>query len=161
MKMIELKSIIHSYKLKRKIARDLYGNRDELTLLLNEFNKMKHTVTCEKKKNNILSRLQLSYQHMKLDKRYPLPITFNSKLLDQLEKESLYSIEEGIACLQLMLDMNYEKIKQYGSSTSRSFVPLSQSSICLADCICITGFVLGLLGAIIFGGLVLSVCSIT
>lgn len=48
--MIELKSIIHSYKLKRKIARDLYGNRDELTLLLNEFNKMKHTVTCEKRK---------------------------------------------------------------------------------------------------------------
>ncbi|MCU5739440.1 homoserine dehydrogenase, partial [Bacillus mobilis] len=43
--MIELKSIIHTYKLKRKIARDLYGNRDELTLLLNECNKMKHTVT--------------------------------------------------------------------------------------------------------------------
>ncbi|MFE5130034.1 homoserine dehydrogenase, partial [Bacillus mobilis] len=29
--MIELKSMIHAYKLKRKIARDLYGNRDELT----------------------------------------------------------------------------------------------------------------------------------
>ncbi|TCW58159.1 hypothetical protein EC917_102343 [Bacillus thuringiensis] len=159
--MKEFKSIIHSYKLKRKIARDLYGNRDELTLLLNEFNKMKCTVICEKKKNNILSRLQLIYQNMKLDKRYPLPITFNSKLLDRLEKESLHSIEECIACLQLMLDMNYEQIKQYGSSTSRSFVPLSQSSICLADCICITGFVLGLLGAITFGGLVLSVCSIT
>lgn len=98
---------------------------------------------------------------MKLDKRYPLPITFNSKLLDRLEKESLHSIEEGIACLQVMLDMNYEKIKQYGLSTSRSFVPLSQSSICLADCICITGFVFGLLGAITLGGLVLSVCSIT
>lgn len=50
-----------------------------------------------------------------------------------------------------MLDMNYEKIKQYGSSTSRSFVPLLQSSICLADCVCLTGFVLGLLGAILFG----------
>ncbi len=37
------------------------------------------------------------------------------------------------------------KIKQYGSSTSRSFVPLSQSSICLADCICLTGVVVGLL----------------
>ncbi|GAB6613241.1 MULTISPECIES: homoserine dehydrogenase [Bacillus] len=159
--MIEIKSMIHSYKLKRKVARDLYGNRDELTLLLNECNKMKHTVTCEKKKNNILSRLQLIYQNMKLDKRYPLPITFNSKLLDRLEKESFYSIEEGIACLQLMLDINYEKIKQYGSSTSRSFVPLSQSSICLADCVCITGFVLGLLGVVTVGGLVLSVCSIT
>ncbi|SME51965.1 hypothetical protein BACERE00185_05736 [Bacillus mobilis] len=159
--MIEIKSMIHSYKLKRKIARDLYGNRDELTLLLNECNKMKHTVTCEKKKNNILSRLQLIYQNMKLDKRYPLPITFNSKLLDRLEKESFYSIEEGIACLQLMLDIDYEKIKQYRSSTSRSFVPLSQSSICLADCVCITGFVLGLLGAVTFGGFMLSVCSIT
>ncbi|PDZ03934.1 homoserine dehydrogenase [Bacillus cereus] len=161
MKMIELKSMIHAYKLKRKIARDLYGNRDELTLLLNECNKMKHTVTCEKKKNNTLSRLQLIYQNMKLDKRYPLPITFNSKLLERSEKESLHSIEEGIACLQLMLDINYEKIKQYGSSTSRSFVPLSQSSICLADCVCITGFVLGLLGVVTVGGLVLSVCSIT
>ncbi|MDA1679527.1 MULTISPECIES: homoserine dehydrogenase [unclassified Bacillus cereus group] len=159
--MIELKSIIHSYKLKRKIARDLYGNRDELTLLLNEFNNMKYTVTCEKKKDNILSRLQLIYQNMKFDKQYPLPITFNSKLLDRLEKESLHSIEEVIACLQLMLDINYEKIKQYGSGTSRSFVPLSQSSICLADCVCITGFVFGLLGAITLGGLVLSVCSIT
>jgi len=159
--MIEIKSMIHSYKLKRKVARDLYGNRDELTLLLNECNKMKHTVTCEKKKNNILSRLQLIYQNMKLDKRYPLPITFNSKLLDRLEKESFYSIEEGIACLQLMLDINYEKIKQYGSSTSRSFVPLSQSSVCLADCICLTGVVVGLLGAISFGGLLLSLCSIT
>ncbi|TCJ78062.1 UNVERIFIED_ORG: hypothetical protein EDC93_111118 [Bacillus cereus] len=156
--MIELKSMIHAYKLKRKIARDLYGNRDELTLLFNECNKMKHTVTCEKKKNNTLSRLQLIYQNMKLDKRYPLPITFNSKLLERLEKESLHSIEEGIACLQLMLDINYEKIKQYGSSTSRSFVPLSQSSICLADCVCITGFVLGLLGAVTFGGFMLSVC---
>lgn len=159
--MIELKSMIDAYKLKRKVARDLYGNRDELTLLLNECNKMKHTVTCEKKKNNTLSRLQLIYQNMKLDKRYPLPITFNSKLLERLEKESLHSIEEGIACLQLMLDINYEKIKQYGSSTSRSFVPLSQSSICLADCVCITGFVLGLLGVVTVGGLVLSVCSIT
>ncbi|PEL80048.1 homoserine dehydrogenase, partial [Bacillus wiedmannii] len=28
-------------------------------------------------------------------------------------------------------------------------------------CICITGFVFGLLGAITLGGLVLSVCSIT
>ncbi|MGE7864233.1 homoserine dehydrogenase [Bacillus mobilis] len=159
--MIELKSMIDAYKLKRKVARDLYGNRDELTLLLNECNKMKHTVTCEKKKNNTLSRLQLIYQNIKLDKRYPLPITFNSKLLERLEKESLHSIEEGIACLQLMLDINYEKIKQYGSSTSRSFVPLSQSSICLADCVCITGFVLGLLGVVTVGGLVLSVCSIT
>ncbi|EMY4794776.1 homoserine dehydrogenase [Bacillus mobilis] len=159
--MIELKSMIHAYKLKRKIARDLYGNRDELTLLLNECNKMKHTVTCEKKKINTLSRLQLIYQNMKLDKRYPLPITFNSKLLERLEKESLHSIEEGIACLQIMLDINYEKIKQYGSSTSRSFVPFSQSSICLADCVCLTGVVIGLLGAISFGGLMLSICSIT
>ncbi|MFE5131824.1 homoserine dehydrogenase, partial [Bacillus mobilis] len=124
-------------------------------------NKMKHTVTCEKKKINTLSRLQLIYQNMKLDKRYPLPITFNSKLLERLEKESLHSIEEGIACLQIMLDINYEKIKQYGSSTSRSFVPFSQSSICLADCVCLTGVVIGLLGAISFGGLMLSICSIT
>ena len=47
------------------------------------------------------------------------------------------------------------------SGTSRSFVPLSQSSICLADCICLTGFVVGLLGTISFGGLLLSICSIT
>ncbi|AIW84943.1 hypothetical protein bwei_2311 [Bacillus mycoides] len=60
-----------------------------------------------------------------------------------------------------MLDINYEKIKHYGSSTSRSFVPLSQSSICLADCVCLTGVVLGLLGTVTFGGLMLSVCSLT
>ncbi|PEJ75566.1 homoserine dehydrogenase [Bacillus wiedmannii] len=161
MKMIEVKSIIHSYKLKRKIAKDLYGKRDELTMLLNELNNMKCTVTSEKKKKNLLSRLQLIYQNMKLDKLYPLPVAFNSKLLERLEKESLHTIEDGVNCLYLMLDMNYEKIKQYGSSTSRSFVPLSQSSICLADCICLTGFVLGLLGAISFGGFMLSICSIT
>ncbi|WP_176518905.1 homoserine dehydrogenase [Bacillus wiedmannii] len=159
--MIEVKSIIHSYKLKRKIAKDLYGKRDELTMLLNELNNMKCTVTSEKKKKNLLSRLQLIYQNMKLDKLYPLPVAFNSKLLERLEKESLHTIEDGVNCLYLMLDMNYEKIKQYGSSTSRSFVPLSQSSICLADCICLTGFVLGLLGAISFGGFMLSICSIT
>ncbi|MDA1760549.1 homoserine dehydrogenase [Bacillus cereus] len=161
MNMVELKSIIHSYKLKRKIAKDLYGKRDELTLLLNEFNKMKCTVTSEKKKKNILSRLQLMYQNMKLDKQYPLSAVFDSRLLDRLEKESLHTIEEGVTCLHFMLEMNYEKIKQYGSSTSRSFVPLSQSSICLADCICLTGVVVGLLGAISFGGLLLSICSIT
>ncbi|AXY09740.1 homoserine dehydrogenase [Bacillus anthracis] len=161
MKMIEFKSIIHSYKLKRKIAKDLYGKRDELTLLLNEFNNMKCTVTSEKKKNNILSRLQLIYQNMKLDKQYPIPVSFNNKLFERLEKESLQTIEDGVTCLYLMLDINYEKIKQYGSNTSRSFVPLSQSSICLADCICLTGFVLGLLGAISFGGFMLSICSIT
>ncbi|MDJ1476026.1 homoserine dehydrogenase [Bacillus sp. LS15-K4] len=159
--MIEFKSIIHSYKLKRKIAKDLYGKRDELTLLLNEFNNMKCTVTSEKKKNNLLSRLQLIYQNMKLDKQYPLPVVFNNKLLERVEKESLHTIEDGVTCLHFMLDMNYEKIKQYGSSTSRSFVPLSQSSICLADCICLTGFVLGLLGAISIGGFMLSICSIT
>ncbi|WP_176518844.1 homoserine dehydrogenase [Bacillus wiedmannii] len=159
--MIEVKSIIHSYKLKRKIAKDLYGKRDELTMLLNELNNMKCTVTSEKKKKNLLSRLQLIYQNMKLDKLYPLPVAFNSKLLERLEKESLHTIEDGVNCLYLMLDMNYEKIKQYGSSTSRSFVPLSQSSICLADCICLTGFILGLLGAISFGGFMLSICSIT
>lgn len=48
--MIEIKSIIHSYKLKRRIARDLYGTRDELTILLNEFNNMKCTVVSEKRK---------------------------------------------------------------------------------------------------------------
>ncbi|AOY16024.1 homoserine dehydrogenase [[Bacillus thuringiensis] serovar konkukian] len=161
MKMIEFKSIIHSYKLKRKIAKDLYGKRDELTMLLNELNYMKSTVTSEKKKDNILSRLELIYQNMKLDKLYPLPVACNSKLLERLEKESLHTIEDGVNCLHYMLDMNYEKIKQYGSNTSRSFVPLSQSSICLADCICLTGFVLGLLGAISFGGFILSLCSIT
>jgi len=88
---------------------------------------------------------------MKLDKLYPLPVAFNNKLLERLEKESLHTIEDGGTCLHFMLDMNYEKIKQYGSSTSRSFVPLLQSSICLADCVCLTGFVLGLLGAILFG----------
>ncbi|HGH7177230.1 TPA: homoserine dehydrogenase [Bacillus wiedmannii] len=159
--MIEFKSIIHSYKLKRKIAKDLYGKRDELTMLLNELNNMKCTVTSEKKKNNLLSRLQLIYQNMKLDKQYPLPVVFNNKLLERVEKESLHTIEDGVTCLHFMLDMNYEKIKQYGSSTSRSFVPLSQSSICLADCICLTGFVLGLLGAISIGGFMLSICSIT
>ncbi|MDF9565202.1 homoserine dehydrogenase, partial [Bacillus cereus] len=121
----------------------------------------KCTVTSEKKKNNILSRLQLIYQNMKLDKQYPLSVAFDSKLLERLEKEPLHTIEDGVTCLHLMLDVNYEKIKQYGSSTSRSFVPLSQSSICLADCICLTGVVVGLLGAISFGGLLLSICSIT
>ena len=159
--MIEFKSIIHSYKIKRKIAKDLYGKRDELTMLLNELNNMKCTVTSEKKKNNLLSRLELIYQNMKLDKLYPLPVAFNSKLLERLEKESLHTIEDGVTCLHFMLDMNYEKIKKYGSSTSRSFVPLSQSSICLADCICLTGFVVGLLGTISFGGLLLSICSVT
>lgn len=98
---------------------------------------------------------------MKIDKQYPLPVVFNNKLLERVEKESLHTIEDGVTCLHFMLDMNYEKIKQYGSSTSRSFVPLSQSSICLADCICLTGFVLGLLGAISIGGFMLSICSIT
>lgn len=88
--MIEFKSIIHSYKLKRKIAKDLYGKRDELTLLLNESNKMKCTVTSKKKKNNLLFHLQLIYQNMKLDKLYPLPVAFNNKLLERLEKESYY-----------------------------------------------------------------------
>ena len=73
--MIEFKSIIHSYKTKeKKIAKDLYGKRDELTMLLNELNYMKSTVTSEKKKDNILSRLELIYQNMKLDKLYPLPV---------------------------------------------------------------------------------------
>ncbi|EJS07946.1 hypothetical protein IKS_03043 [Bacillus cereus VDM062] len=40
-------------------------------------------------------------------------------------------------------------------------MPLSQSSICLADCVCLTGVVLGLLGTVTFGGLMLSVCSLT
>lgn len=35
------------------------------------------------------------------------------------------SHEDGVTCLHFMLDINYEKIKQYGSSTSRSFVPIS------------------------------------
>ncbi len=119
-------------------------------MLLNELNYMKSTVTSEQKKDNILSRLELIYQNMKLDKLYPLPVACNSKLLERLEKESLHTIEDGVNCLHYMLDMNYEKIKQYASNNSRSFVPLSQSSICLADCICLTGFVLGLLGAISF-----------
>ncbi|MFD6511301.1 MULTISPECIES: homoserine dehydrogenase [unclassified Bacillus (in: firmicutes)] len=159
--MIEIKSIIHSYKLKRRIARDLYGNRDELTLLLNEFHNMKGTAASEKKKNSMLSRLQLIYQNIKLDKQYPLPFALNNKLLERLENESFQTIEGCVSCLHLMLDINYEKIKHYGSSTSRSFVPLSQSSICLADCVCLTGVVFGLLGTVTFGGLMLSVCSLT
>ncbi|AIY78364.1 hypothetical protein NT98_3046 [Bacillus cereus] len=130
-------------------------------MLLNELNNMKCTVTSEKKKNNILSRLELIYQNMKLDKLYHIPVSVNNELFERVEKESLHTIEDGVNCLHYMLDMNYEKIKQYGSNTSRSFVPLSQSSICLADCICFTGFVLGLLGAISFGGFMLSICSIT
>ena len=161
MNMVELKSIFHSYKVKRKIAKRFIRKRDELTLLLNEFNNMKCTVTSEKKKNNILSRLQLIYQNIKLDKQYPLSVSFDSKLLERLEKESLHTIEDGVTCLHLMLDMNYEKIKQYGSSTSRSFVPLSQSSICLADCICLTGFIVGFTRVISFGGFILSICSTT
>ena len=86
---------------------------------------MKCTVTSEKKKNIILSRLQLMYQNMELDKHYPLPAAFNNKLLERLEKESLHTIEDGVTCLHFMLDMNYEKIKQYRLSTSRSFFPLS------------------------------------
>ncbi|ALQ68226.1 homoserine dehydrogenase [Bacillus sp. SH7-1] len=159
--MIEIKSIIHSYKLKRRIARDLYGTRDELTLLLNEFNNMKCTVVSEKKENSMLTRLQLIYQNMNLDKQFPLPLALNNKLLERLENESLQTIEGCISSLHLMLDINYEKIKHYGSSTSRSFVPLSQSSICLADCICLTGFILGVLGTVTFGELILSVCSLT
>ena len=153
-----MKSIIHSYKIKRRIARDLYGNRDELTLLLNEFNNMKCTVVSEKKKNSMLTRLQLIYQ---LDKQFLLPFALHNKLLERLENESLQTIEGCISSLHLMLDINYEKIKHYGSSTSRAFVPLSQSSICLADCVCLTGFVLGLLGTVTFGGLIVSVCSLT
>ncbi|KAA0783387.1 MULTISPECIES: homoserine dehydrogenase [Bacillus cereus group] len=159
--MIEIKSIIHSYKLKRRIARDLYGTRDELTILLNEFNNMKCTVVSEKKENSMLTRLQLIYQNMNLDKQFPLPLALNNKFLERLENESLQTIEGCISSLHLMLDINYEKIKHYGSSTSRSFVPLSQSSICLADCICLTGFVLGVLGTVTFGGLIVSVCSLT
>ncbi|MES5894074.1 homoserine dehydrogenase [Bacillus cereus group sp. RP43] len=152
--MIEIKSIIHSYKLKRRIARDLYGSRDELTMLLNEFNNMKSKAKSEKKKNNMLSRLQLIYQNMKLDKQYPLPFTLNSRLLERLEDESIQTTEDCVSCLHLMLEINYEKIKHYGSNTSRSFVPLAQSSICLADFVCLTGFVLlGLLGTITFGGI--------
>ncbi len=90
--MIEFKSIIHSYKLKRKIAKDLYGKRDELTMLLNELNNIKCTVTSEKKKKNLLSHLQLIYQNMKLDKQYPLPIAFNNILLERLEKESIHTM---------------------------------------------------------------------
>ncbi|PEQ47780.1 homoserine dehydrogenase [Bacillus cereus] len=159
--MIEIKSIIHSYKVKRKIAKDLYGTRDELTLLLNEFNNMKCTVVSEKKENCMLTRLQLIYQNMNLDKQFPLPLALNNKFLERLENESLQTIEGCISSLHLMLDINYEKIRHYGSSTSRSFVPLSQSSICLADCICLTGFILGVLGTVTFGGLILSVCSLT
>ncbi|PFL24347.1 homoserine dehydrogenase [Bacillus cereus] len=152
--MIEIKSIIHSYKLKRRIARDLYGSRDELTMLLNEFNNMKNKAKSEKKKNNMLSRLQLIYQNMKLDKQYPLPCSLNSRLLERLEDESIQTTEDCVTCLHLMLEINYEKIKHYGSNTSRSFIPLSQSSICLADFVCLTGFVLlGLLGTITFGGI--------
>ncbi|MCU4989986.1 homoserine dehydrogenase [Bacillus cereus] len=158
--MIEIKSIIHSYKLKRRIARDLYGTRDELTLLLNEFNNMKCTVVSEKKENCMLTRLQLIYQNMNLDKQFPLSLALHNKFLERLENESLQTIEGCISSLHLMLDINYEKIRHYGSSTSRSFVPLSQSSICLADCICLTGFVLGVLGTVTFGGLILSVCSL-
>ncbi|PEC82124.1 homoserine dehydrogenase [Bacillus cereus] len=159
--MIEIKSIIHSYKVKRKIAKDLYGTRDELTLLLNEFNNMKCTVVSEKKENCMLTRLQLIYQNMNLDKQFPLPLALNNKFLERIENESLQTIEGCISSLHLMLDINYEKIRHYGSSTSRSFVPLSQSSICLADCICLTGFILGVLGTVTFGGLILSVCSLT
>ncbi|MCU5728007.1 homoserine dehydrogenase, partial [Bacillus toyonensis] len=49
--MIEIKSMIYSYKLKRRIAKDLYGSRDELTMLLNEFNNMKSKLKSDKKKN--------------------------------------------------------------------------------------------------------------
>lgn len=104
-----------------------------MALLLNEFNNIKCTAASEKEKNNMLSRLQLIYQNMKLDKQYPLPFALNNKLLVRLENESLQTIDGCISCLHFMLDINYEKIKHYGSSTSRSFVPLSQSSICLAD----------------------------
>ncbi|MED3202147.1 homoserine dehydrogenase [Bacillus toyonensis] len=152
--MIEIKSMIYSYKLKRRIAKDLYGSRDELTILLNEFNNMKSKMKSDKKKNNMLSRLQLMYQNMKLDKQYSLPFALNSRLLERLEDESIQTTEECVSCLHVMLEINYEKIKHYGSNTSRSFVPLSQSSICLADFVCLTGFVLlGLLGTITFGGI--------
>lgn len=109
--MIEIKSIIHSYKLKRRIARELYGNRDELTLLLNEFHNMKCTAASEKKKDSMLSRLQLIYQNMKLAKQYTLPIVLNNKLLERLENKSLQTIGGCVLCLHLMLNINYEKIK--------------------------------------------------
>ncbi|QWI16909.1 hypothetical protein EXW48_13320 [Bacillus wiedmannii] len=110
-------------------------------------------------------QIETDIRYIKNKKKKKKKIVPDVKFRD--EESILHAVEldrshdDGVTCLQLMLNMNYEKIKQYGSSTSRSFVPLSQSSICLADCICITGFVLGLLGAITFGGLVLSVCSIT
>lgn len=153
--MLEIQSIARSYIQKKKIAKDLYGGRDELALLLSELHKIKNKPYIEKEKHDMILHLQLIYQNMKLDKQYPLPIFLNSKLLKRLEEGSIQTIEDSIACLDLLLEINQEKIKYYGSSTSRSFVPLSQSSICLADLICLTGvLLLGSLGTITFKGII-------
>ncbi|KFN03014.1 homoserine dehydrogenase [Bacillus clarus] len=161
--MLEIKSIVHSYKIKKKISRDLYGNRDKVALLLGEFNKVYNKSIAEQKKNVMISRLQFLYRSAKLEllknQQYPLPSALNSKLLERLEDLTIQSFEDCISCLHLILEINYEKIKLHGSGTSRSFVPLSQSSICLADCVCLTGFIL--LGLATFEGIVLSIYSLT
>lgn len=158
--MFEIQSFVRSYTQKRKIAKDLYGGRDELVILLNRLHEVKNKPSLEKEKNAIISRLQLIYRNIKLDKQYPLPIVPNSKLLEQLEEGTIQTIEDSIACLNLLLEINHEKIKYYGSSTTRSFVPLSQSSICLADLVCLAGLVLlGSLGTITFGGIIFTISS--
>ncbi len=48
---------------------------------------------------------------MKSDKQYSQQLLFDSKLLERLEKEPLHTIEDGVTCLHLMLDVNYEKNK--------------------------------------------------
>ncbi|WP_439876734.1 homoserine dehydrogenase (plasmid) [Bacillus mycoides] len=156
--MLKIQSIVRSYTQKRKIAKDLYGCRDELALLFNEFHEIKNNPSLKLEKYSMISRLQLIYRDMKLN--YPLPIISNSKLLKRLEEGAIQTIEDSMACLDLLLEINRDMIKHYGSSTSRSFVPLSQSSICLADLICLTGVVfLGMLGTIALRGIMATISS--
>lgn len=155
--MYRIESIINSYTIKRKIAKDLYGYRDKLVISLHEINNLYNKIKFKRKETSIVCELQSVYKNTKLElmknQQYPLPSTINDKLLKRLGEIHIQSFEDCAIFINLMLEINYEKIKIHGSNTSRSFIPISQSSVCIADFICATSLIL-------LGGFTLGVLSL-
>lgn len=142
---MKLKSILKNHMQKRKIARDLYGTRMELSFALRELENVYTKPLSEQKKDEILNEFQLSYEKYKCEllenRKYPLPVNTNEEFIDDIEKIQIISLKDCKKFIELILNIQEEKIKLHGSKTNSFYAPIlgntvnGKGSISLMDAI--------------------------
>lgn len=150
---MKFKSILKNHMHKRKIARDLYGTKMDLSFALRKLENVYTKPLSEHKKDEILNEFQLSYEKYKYEllenRKYPLPITTNEEFINDIEKIQIMSLKDCKKFIELILNIQEEKIKLHGSKTNSFYAPIlgttvnGKASISLMDAILVV-IVLGL-----------------